>query len=127
MCAGDRLSAGHRGMQVVQQLERDVGVRCGGVANRQAARVGVGAVAHVLEDVFGVGERRHADPLRTFGAHVRAHHDVAPHPHRHRVAADPRRDEAALDRLRRAVVRTAGAIPSGAHRRSELAAGVDLV
>src|SRR5207253_10503687 len=102
-------------------------IRYVGLADREAARLGLGAIAHVLEDVFGVGERRHADPLRTFGAHVRAHHDVAPHPHRHRVAADPRRDEAALDGLRRAVVRTAGAIPGGTHRRSELAAGVDLI
>ena len=68
----------------------------GAVADREAARVRVRAVAHVLEDVLGVGERRHADPLRAFGAHVRAHHDVAVHPHRHRVAADAGRDDAAV-------------------------------
>ena len=125
--AGDCLPAGHRGMRVTQQLEGDVGVGRGGIADRQAARMGVGAVAHVLEDVVGVGERRHADPLRAFGAHVRAHHDVPPHPHRHRVATDACRDEAALDRLGRAVVRAARAIPGGADRGGQLAPGVDLV
>src|SRR4030095_14886073 len=45
----------------------------------------------------------------------------------HRVAADSRGDQAALDRRRRAVVRTARAVPRGARRGRELAAGVDLV
>ena len=66
----DGLAAGHRGVRVDQQLEGDVDVGGRAVADRQAAGVGVGAVAHVLEDVVGVGERRHADPLRAFGAHV---------------------------------------------------------
>jgi hypothetical protein len=32
------------------------------------------------QDVILVGERRHADPLRALGTHVRAHHDIPLHP-----------------------------------------------
>ena len=123
----DGLAAGHRGVRVDQQLEGNVDVGGRAVADRQAAGVGVGAVAHVLEDVVGVGERRHADPLCTFGAHVGAHHDVAVHPHGHGVAADAGRHDAAVRRHGGAVVRAAGAEPGGAGRGGQLGAGVDLV
>ncbi len=116
------LTTGHGGVGVAQQLEGDVGVGAGAVANRQAARVGVSAITHVLEDVLGVGERRHADPLRTLGAHVGAHDDIAIHPHGHGVAANAGRDDAAFGRHRGAVVRAARAVPGGAGGGIELGA-----
>ncbi len=39
-------------------------------AQRQDARVVVGAVAEILEDVLAFGERRLADPLRALAAHL---------------------------------------------------------
>ena len=86
----DGLTTRHRGVGVAQQLEGDVDSGRCSIADRQAARVRIGTVAHVLEDVLGFGKGRHADPLRALGTHVRAHHHIAPHPHGHRVAANTR-------------------------------------
>ena len=81
-----------------------------GGADREQARVEVGAVAEVLEDVRRVGEGRGADPVGALATHLR-HGQRAPlrQPHRHAVTADAALREAALGHHRRAVVRAARA------------------
>ena len=87
--AFDRLAAGHRDRAVDEQLVGDVHTRRHGGADREQARVEVGAVAHVLEDVRHRGEGRLADPVGALGTHLRDR-EGAPlrDPDGHAVAAD---------------------------------------
>src|SRR6185295_6068652 len=59
-------------------------------ADRKQARVVVGAVAEVGEDVILVGPGGLADPGRALREHVGEGRGAAVHPHRHEVAADAR-------------------------------------
>ena len=113
--AGDRevpfdgLPARHRDGVVEQDLVGHVDAGRDGGANRERARVRVGAVAQVLEHVLRVGERRLPDPRRALAAHLRERHRVAVHPRRHVVAADAADGAAAFGHSRRSVVRAARA------------------
>ena len=89
--------------------------------------MGVGAVAHVLEDVLFIGEGRHADPLRALRAHMGAHHDIAAHPHRHGVAADAGGNNSAVGRDGRGIMRAARAIPGGARGGRDFSARANRV
>src|SRR6185437_12061551 len=64
------LPAGHGDRRVEQDLVGDVHPGGDRGPDRQRARVRVGAVAEVLDQVRGVHEGRHADPLRPFAAHL---------------------------------------------------------
>ena len=66
-----RLAAGHGDGVVVEDLVGDVGTCRQREADRQRARMVVGAVAEILEDMAALRERRLADPLRAFAAHLR--------------------------------------------------------
>ena len=75
----------------------------------EQARMVVGAVADVLEDVGALGERRLADPVGALAAHLGVAHRAALHPLGHVVAADAGLGDAALGHPGRGVVRAAGA------------------
>src|SRR5690606_18911441 len=111
----DRLATGHRDRVVVEDLVGHVRARGDRGADRQQAGVEVGAVANVLEDVRRRHERRLADPVGAFTAHVREGFGVPVHPLRHVVAADAGERAAAFGHLGRGVVRTAGAEIGRAH------------
>ena len=99
------LAAGHGDGVVVEDLVGDVGLRGDRLADREAARVEVGAVAEIGEDVLLVGERRDADPGHALAAHMGEGLGVAVHPQRHEVAADAGQRAAAFRHLGRGVVR----------------------
>ena len=105
----DALAAGHRDRVVVEDLEGDVDAGRDRRPDREQARVVVGAVADVLEDVAAPGERRLADPVGAFAAHLGVAHGRAVHPLRHVVAADAGLGDRALGHPGRAVVGAAGA------------------
>ena len=103
------LAARHRHGVVVEDLEGDVRPGRERGTDRERARVVVGAVAEVLEDVGALGERRLPDPVGALAAHLREGHVVPVHPHGHVVAAHPGIAERALGHLRGGVVRAARA------------------
>ncbi len=105
----DGLTAGHRDRVVEQDLVGHVHARGDGRADREHARVRVGAVAEVLEHVLRVRERRLADPGRALAAHLRVGHRAAVHPRGHVMAADAADRAAAVRHPRRRVVRAARA------------------
>ena len=101
-----RLSAGHRDGIVGEHFVGDVDARRHGSADSQNAGMEIGAVAQVHEDVLLIRERRLADPVDAFRAHVRHRAGGAPHPLRHVVAADAGAGTAAFGHARGDVVRT---------------------
>ncbi|MCG3190125.1 MAG: hypothetical protein LKCHEGNO_02736 [Burkholderiaceae bacterium] len=107
--AVDRLAAGHRHRVVEQDLVGDGRLRRHRLADRQVARVPVGAVAEVLEHVRHLGEHRVADPVDALAAHLDHALGVAAHPGRHHVAADAGLRARALGHAGAGVVRAAGA------------------
>ena len=109
--AVDRLAAGHRDRVVEEDLVGDVDLGRDRLAHRQQARVVVGAVAEVGEDVLVGRERRLADPRHAFAAHLAEGHGRAVHPDRHVVAADAGDRARALGHLGAGVVRAAAAEP----------------
>ncbi len=114
---GDRLPARHRDRAVVEQLVGDVDARADRGPDRERAAVVEGAVAQVLEDVRGVGERRLADPLRALAAHLGQAGERAlalAVEHHHGVAADPGADGCAVGDGGGTVVRAARAEEGGA-------------
>src|SRR5438270_11898951 len=66
-----RLPAGHGDRVVIEYLVGNVDAGSGRGAQRQQPGMGVGAVAEILEDMVFVGERRLADPVGAFAAHLR--------------------------------------------------------
>ncbi len=109
--AVDRLAAGHRHRVVEQHLVGDIGLRRDRRADRQQARMEVGAVAQIDEHVLLVGEMHLAGPRHAFAAHLAEGVGIAVHPHRHVVAADAGQRARALGHARRRVVRAARAEP----------------
>ena len=110
--AVDVLAARHGDRAVVEDLVGDVGAGGHGLAQRQRAGVVVGAVADVLKPVLHRHERRCADPLAAFAAHLSRAADVAGGRHgRHAVAADAAACLGALRHPGGAVVRAARAEP----------------
>ena len=109
------LTAGHRDGVVEEDLVGDVGLGIDGQTQRQDARMVVGAVAEILEDVVAARERRLADPIRTLAAHLGRAFRAAVHPHGHVMAADAGIGARALRQLGRGVMRTARAEIGGAH------------
>ncbi len=107
--AVDRLAARHRDRVVVEDLVRDVRFRGDRLADREDARVEVGAVAEVLEHVLRVGEHRVRGPVDALAAHLDQASRVALHPRGHEVAADAGLRDRAFRHLRRRVVRAARA------------------
>jgi hypothetical protein len=111
-----RLAAGHGDGGVDQDL---VGHRraCGdGGADGERAAMGIGAVAHVGEDVLRLGEVLLADPGHALAAHVGEQVAVAVHVLGEVVAADAGQGMAALGHARRGVVRAARAEEGRADR-----------
>ena len=105
-----RLAAGHGDRVIIKDLVGDVDAGRSRGAQRQQTRMGVGAVAEILEDVLLGGEGRLADPVRAFAAHMgdgrgAARGDIE----RHAVTADAGHGAAALGQFCRGVVRAAGA------------------
>ena len=111
--AVDRLAAGHRDRIVVKDLVGDVDLGRDRLADRQRAGMEIGAVAEVLEDVLGLGERRLPAPGRAFAAHLRERVGAPVHPGDHVVAADAAERARAFRHRGRGVVRTAGAVVRG--------------
>ncbi|ESS36882.1 hypothetical protein P355_1630 [Burkholderia cenocepacia KC-01] len=107
--AVDRLAARHRDRVVVEDLVRDVRFRGDRLADREDARVEVGAVAEVLEHVLRVGEHRVRGPVDALAAHLDQPRRVALHPRRHEMATDAGLRDRAFRHLRRRVVRAARA------------------
>ena len=103
------LAAGHRHRVVEQDLVGDVGVGGDGGADRHVAGMVIGAVAEILENVVAVGERRLADPVGAFAAHMGVAERRAVHPLRHVMAADARIGAHAFRHHGRRIVRAAGA------------------
>ena len=67
----DRLAAGHRDGVVKQQFIGYIDLGRDRRTDRQHARMGVGAVAEIGENVRGFGKRRLTDPRCAFAAHLR--------------------------------------------------------
>ena len=112
-----RLAAGHGNEAVDQQLVGDAHLGRDGLADGQEARVEVGAVAQVGEDMRLVGERRLPDPHHALAAHVReGAGGLRPLQRGDGVAADARQRAAALGQLGGGVVRAARAEVGQAHR-----------
>ena len=85
----DRLTAGHRNGVIVKQLVGYARARCDRRADRKAARVEIGAVSQILEDVGNIGEAVKTDPKRSFRTHLcRPFGFPLRHEMRERVAAD---------------------------------------
>ena len=105
-----RLAAGHRHRIVVEDLVGDVDAGGDRLADRQRAAMEVGAVAEVLEDVRGLGERRLAGPGHAFAAHVGEGVGAAVHPRHHVMATDAALRARAFRHLGAGVVRAAGAV-----------------
>ena len=82
------LAAGHRHRVVEQDLVGDVGIRRDRGADRHIAGMIVCAVTEILEHVVAAGERRFADPIGAFAAHLGVAERRAVHPLRHEMAAD---------------------------------------
>ena len=119
--AVERLAAGHRDGVVVEDLVGDIDAGRDREARiASAAGMDVGAVAEILEDVAALGERRLADPVRAFAAHLGEALGLAVHPLRHEVAADAGIGARALRHHGRGVVRTARAEIGHARRRRRL-------
>ncbi|MGF6480660.1 hypothetical protein QFZ91_002823 [Paraburkholderia sp. JPY419] len=108
--AVDGLTARHRDRVVIEDLVGDRRFRGDRLANRENARVKVGAVAEILEYVAGLREHRMRRPVDAFAAHLNQSGRVALHPRRHEMTADAGllRDRT-VRHFRRRVVRTAGA------------------
>jgi hypothetical protein len=83
-----RLAAGHGDGVVEQDLVGERGLGRDGLADREVARVVVGAVAQVLEHVRHLGEHGVRHPVDAFAAHLDQAFGVAVHPAGHEVAAD---------------------------------------
>ena len=66
----------------------------------------VGAVANLLEDMFGIYKWLLANPGHAFAAHLRGITDIAVHPVRHEVTADATVSAAALREFGRRVMWT---------------------
>src|SRR5450432_3873035 len=76
----------------------------------------IGAVAEILEYVFGFGERRVAAPGRTFAAHLRECVGAPVHPGDHVMATDAAQRARTFRNGGRGVVRTTGAIVRGTRK-----------
>ena len=84
-----RLAASHGDGIVIEDLVGDVGIRRERRADGEEARMIIGAVAQILENMLALGERRLTHPIGAFAAHLRRAMSVAGR-HRldHPVAAD---------------------------------------
>ena len=105
------MPAGHGDRVVVENLVGDIDPGRDRRAYRQQARVEVGTVAQVLKYVLVIGERRLAEPGRTFATHLGKGDGAPIHPGRHVVATDAAVGTAALGQHRRGVVRASRAKP----------------
>ena len=81
------------------------------LADREHARMVVGAVAEVGEHVLARAERRLADPGHALAAHLRPRGGRAVHPDHHAVAADAGHGDGAFGHACAGVVRAARAEP----------------
>ena len=66
-----RLAAGHGDRVIVENLVGDVDAGADRRADGEQARMIVGAVADILENMLALGERRLADPVGALAAHLR--------------------------------------------------------
>src|ERR1019366_10429323 len=80
------LAAGHRDDAVEQNLEGDVRLGRHRETYGERARMIIGAVAEILENMAARRERRLADPIGALSAHVGVALGRAPHPLRHVMA-----------------------------------------
>jgi hypothetical protein len=104
-----RLAAGHGHGAVDQDLESHGRLGGDGGAHGEAAGVGVGAVAHVGEDVPVLDEVHHAEPGRALAAHLGEGFGFPVHEAGEVVAADAGEGLAAFRHLGGTIVGTAGA------------------
>ena len=112
-----RLPAGHRDHIVVEDLVGDVDAGRDRLADRERARMEVGAVAEVLEHMRRRGERGLPRPGDAFAAHVGVGIGAAVHPRDHVVATDAAERAAAFGHHGRGVVRAARAVVRHARER----------
>ncbi|MFC7542731.1 hypothetical protein ACFQU2_29150 [Siccirubricoccus deserti] len=103
------LPAGHGDGAVDQDLVGHVGAGGDGLADRQRARMGIGAVADIHEHMFLGDEGRHAEPGHALRAHMRIEIGLPVHVDRQGVAADTGHRVAAFRHARAGVVRAAWA------------------
>ena len=92
----DGLAAGHGDGVIVEDLVGDVDLGGDGRPDRHQARMVVGAIPDILEDVLSLGKRRLADPARPLAAHLGVADIIPVHPLRHVMAADARARDAAV-------------------------------
>ena len=108
------LAAGHRHRVVEKNLVGDVDAGGDGEAEREDAGMIVGAVAEVLKHMRPFRERRLADPVRPFAAHLGKALGGTVHPLDHVMAADPGIGTHAIGHFCRRVMRAAGTEIRGA-------------
>src|SRR5690606_16161636 len=108
-CAFGRLAPRHRDRVIVEDLVGHVDAGGDGKADRQRARMRIGAVTQVLEEVVARRKWRLPNPLRALATHGGETCRLPVHPDRHQVAADTRAGNGALRNTRRGVVRATGA------------------
>src|SRR5690606_7230784 len=108
-CAFGRLAPRHRDRVIVGALVGHVAAGGDGKADRQRARMRIGAVTQVLEEVVARRKWRLPNPLRALATHGGETCRLPVHPDRHQVAADTRAGNGALRNTRRGVVRATGA------------------
>ena len=112
-CGRGVLSAGHGHRAVEEDLERHVLAGRDAVLHRQLAGVEEGSIAVVLEQVIGLDERLHPDPLGTLVAHGRdtdgVAHTFGIHQEGHSMTARPGADQRIAGHLGPPVVWAPGA------------------
>ena len=114
--AVDRLAAGHRDGVVVEDLVGDVDLGRDRLTDRKRTGMEIGAVAEILEYVFGLGEWRLAAPGRALAAHLGEGIGAPIHPGNHVVAADAAERARTFRHRGRGIVRTARAVVRGARK-----------
>ena len=106
------LATGHSNRAVPQQLVGDIHAGRDSGLDGQLPRVEERAIAQVLEDVVGLYEVAHADPLGALVTHAGQAGDVANsfwiHEQGHGVAANTGADDCPVGHLGAAVVGAAG-------------------
>jgi hypothetical protein len=120
----DGLPAGHGHGTVGQDLVGDVDPGCDGGPDGQQTGVEVRPIAHVLEDVRGLGEGCGPDPVGAFAPHLGHGQGAAlRQPHGHAVTADPAEGHALLGHLGGRVVWAARAEGGQPHQARPRQAG----
>ena len=94
------LPAGHGDSAIHQNLEGDIGLGRDSEAHGKAAGMGIGAIAHIGEDMFLAGEMFLPDPGGTLATHLAEEIRIPVHEAREVMAANAGQGAAAFRHAR---------------------------